>query len=105
MLDSATALDSWGTCDQAGGRLSAETDWRLCVRPHNWRAVAVLPLGAADASWPGADGLRSRGDACESSVRDFLDDATGGLEFRWSYPTERQWKAGRRYGLCWTRDD
>lgn len=105
MLNADDALDTWGTCDQAGEELNAESDWRLCGLPHNWRAVSVVPVGEGDTPWPGADALQDRGSDCESAVRDYLDDSTGALEFRWSYPTRVQWDAGRRFGLCWTRDD
>ena len=44
------------------------------------------------------------GDECESTVRAYLDDSTSSLTFQWTFPTEAQWRAGRRYGLCWTQD-
>lgn len=104
MLDADTALDTWGTCDRAGAELNAEADWRMCSQPHNWQAISVLTVGDADTPWPGADSLRSRGEECESAVREHVGDSTGALAFRWSYPTEQQWRAGRRHGLCWTRE-
>lgn len=104
MLDADDALDTWGTCDRTGAELNAEADWRMCSQPHDWKAISVLSLGDDGAAWPGVESLQSRGDACESAVRDYLADSTGALAFRWSYPTKEQWRAGRRYGLCWTRD-
>lgn len=104
MLNAEDALDSWGTCDQAGDSLNPEADWRLCSQPHNWRAIGTVTIGAQDDPWPGADELEARGGDCEATVRDYLDDSTSALTFQWSYPTGSQWKAGRRYGLCWTQD-
>lgn len=104
LLDDDGAIDRWGTCDQAGAELNAEVDWRLCSEPHNWKAIAVVPVGEEDTPWPGVGELRARGDDCEAPVRSYVGDSTGALAFRWSYPTEQQWRAGRRHGLCWTRE-
>ncbi|MGH3358020.1 MAG: septum formation family protein [Nocardioidaceae bacterium] len=104
LLDAEDALDTWGTCDQTDGELNAESDWRMCAESHNWRAISVLSVGEGDTPWPGAAALQDRAGECETDVRSYLGDSTGALEFQWSYPTEQQWRAGRRYGLCWTED-
>lgn len=101
MLDADDALSRWGTCAPADST-HPEAEATLCSQPHGMRAIDVIYLGEADTGWPGAESLRGRGDECEAAVRDYLDDATGALAYRWTYPSEQQWSGGRRYGLCWS---
>lgn len=103
MLAADDALSRWGTCAPADSS-HPEAEATLCSRPHGIRAIEVIDLGEPEAAWPGADTLAARGDECETAVRDYVDDATGALAYQWTYPAERQWKAGRRFGLCWSDD-
>lgn len=103
MLDADDALSRWGTCAPADTD-SPEADATLCSQADGIQAVSVLDLGGQDKGWPGPDSLRSRGDDCETAVRNHLDNPTGALSYQWTYPTQRQWKDGRRYGLCWSGD-
>lgn len=70
-----------------------------CARRHTWRAVASVDLDAR--TYPSAERARTAmEDACRTAAQDRTDDP---LEFSWSEerPTRAQWRAGRRYGLCW----
>lgn len=102
MLDADDALNRWGTCAPADAS-RPEAKATLCSQPHGLRAIDVVNLGSNDTSWPGGDALESQGSKCETAVREYLDNPTGALSFRWTYPTKQQWKDGRRYGLCWSK--
>ena len=70
-----------------------------CTAPHSWRAVSTVEL-SGDA-YPGADAIAATMDgACTDAA---TEAASNPLDVRWSQegPTERQWKAGQRHGLCW----
>lgn len=64
-----------------------------------WRAVSTVDIGGKD--YPGARAIGSRMDDACSDVA--TDRATNPLDVQWSQegPTRKQWKAGRRYGICW----
>jgi len=70
-----------------------------CGRRHSWRAVATVDL--AGGRYPSAEAASAvLDDACRDVA---LDNAQDPLTFRWAEerPTRQQWRAGRRYGLCW----
>lgn len=105
LLDTADALDDWGTCARASARsLQAGLGQRICSRPHNWRAVSTRTLGATGDPWPGARDVR-RGvlSRCEAAVRSYSGNAVESVEVGWLPPTHRKWRAGKRLGICWSR--
>ncbi|MBL0749649.1 septum formation family protein [Nocardioides baculatus] len=70
-----------------------------CAAKHAWRAVSTVDLPGKRLPSKGAvadlmDG--PCGDAARESAADPLD-------FTWSQesPTQEQWDAGQRYGICW----
>ncbi len=70
-----------------------------CGSPHTWRALTTVPIDAR--RYPGVDAVRDLGTTpCTDAARAVAEDA---LDFRWGYewPTLEQWRAGRRYGVCW----
>ena len=72
------------------------------VGSHAWRAVSTVDLPGS--SYPTAARAGSRMEsACRSAARAQADDP---LDFTWSEerPTEAQWDAGQRYGICWVPD-
>ncbi|MGH3423164.1 MAG: septum formation family protein [Nocardioidaceae bacterium] len=103
LLDSEGALDKWGTCAKASPRrLGAGKGQRMCSEKHNWRAVSIRTLGKKSERWPGARSVRKDVlDRCEDAVRSFTGNKTRTASVGWLPPTKRQWKSGRRYGICW----
>jgi len=101
LLSARGAMNRWGTCGTAAP--SSKTFERvLCSAPHSWRARVTtrLPAGTAYLS-------RGAGKVADARCRDvaaalFPDS----LRLRWAFewPTRAQWRAGQRYGLCWTPD-
>jgi hypothetical protein len=74
-----------------------------CARDHAWRALSSVDLPGK--RYPGADALSAElDDACRDTASEHADDP---LTFRWAeeLPTRQQWRAGRRYGLCWVPVD
>ncbi|MDQ6640941.1 MAG: septum formation family protein [Actinomycetota bacterium] len=97
-LDSATALDTFGTC---GSSAPSDKGFEqlICSRPHSWRAVTVVPI-PQDARYLGPN-IQNAGDAtCKLEAQ---QRATNPLVYKWSFewPTKSEWDSGRRYGLCW----
>jgi hypothetical protein len=95
------ALDRYGTC---GTRAPAADRFErvVCSRPHTWRAQATIDL-PPHATYLG----KAAGPAADAACRDVEARlAADILELRWSFewPTREQWKAGQRYGICWTPD-
>ncbi|NYE37840.1 hypothetical protein F4692_002973 [Nocardioides cavernae] len=73
-----------------------------CGATHAWRAVSTVDIAGKRLPKPGAvAGLMDAPcrDAAASSASDPLD-------FTWAQegPTEEQWDAGQRYGICWVPD-
>lgn len=70
-----------------------------CALEHSWRAVATVDLPGRRLPTPGRVAELMEGQ-CRSAARERADDP---LDFRWSEerPTREQWRAGRRYGICW----
>jgi hypothetical protein len=70
-----------------------------CGAKHAWLAVATVDLtgGKLPARAVIADRMES---TCLDVARSRADDP---LDFTWSQegPTEEQWQAGQRYGICW----
>lgn len=84
----------------------------ICSSPHAWRAIGSYEAPGADGGaagndagrYPGATKLQATAQAqCKDAAR---TQAADPLDFQWGYdwPTKEQWKAGQRYGLCWTPD-
>jgi Septum formation len=72
------------------------------VGRHAWRAVATVDLPGS--AYPTAAQAGSRMQStCRAAARDRADDP---LDLTWSEerPTEAQWRAGQRYGICWVPD-
>lgn len=70
-----------------------------CANQHSW--VAVATVGLSGKSYPSASVARDQMEsACRSAARARADDP---LDFTWSEerPSEDQWNAGQRYGICW----
>jgi hypothetical protein len=74
----------------------------ICSRKHAWRATASYDIPGR--TWPGQQRLRQIGsDPCRSAGE---AAANSSLDFEWAldWPDREQWRAGRRYGLCWAPD-
>ncbi len=70
-----------------------------CSEKHTWVALATVDL--AGRSYPVAEAASDQmQSACRAAARSRAEDP---LDFTWSEerPTRSQWKAGRRYGICW----
>ncbi|MGI8646286.1 MAG: septum formation family protein [Nocardioides sp.] len=70
-----------------------------CARGGGWRALSTVPI--AGERYPGEVAVRSLGDEpCTAAGRAVAADP---LDFQWGYewPTLEQWRAGKRYGVCW----
>lgn len=101
ILDRDAALDRFGTCgtaSPAAGRFARV----ICSQRHTWRARETIDLP------PGTKYLdRKAGAAADSTCRDIEARlASDVLELKWSFewPTRDQWRAGQRFGYCWTPD-
>ena len=71
----------------------------MCGSTHSWVAIATVDLPGARLPRPGQ--VRARMDpVCRGAARARAGDP---LSFSWSQesPTQEQWDAGRRYGICW----
>jgi len=74
----------------------------ICSRPHSWRArrTLALPAGSKYLS-------KAATAAADSACRDIEAGlASDILSLKWSFewPTRDEWRAGQRYGYCWTPD-
>jgi hypothetical protein len=70
-----------------------------CGAPHAWRAVSTVDIPGR--TLPGAKAIAGRMESpCRDAARSSADDP---LDFSWSQesPTQEQWDAGQRYGICW----
>jgi Septum formation len=73
-----------------------------CSRTHSWRALSIFTIEGG--RYPGVGVVRSLGaEPCTAAARSVAPDP---LDFQWGYewPTRDQWRAGRRYGVCWVPD-
>jgi hypothetical protein len=96
VLDSDAGLATYGICGTA--EPGAPGFKRvICGSRHSWEAIDAVdvPGTAYPASAPASVEAR-----CKDLARGRADDA---LNFEWGFelPTKQQWKAGRRYALCW----
>jgi hypothetical protein len=101
LLAADGALDRWGTCGTAPPS-SARFQRVLCTQPHSWRARATIELPPRAAYLGKAAGAAANSTCHDIDARLAADS----LRLRWSFewPTQQQWDAGQRYGLCWTPD-
>lgn len=70
-----------------------------CSANHSWVAASSVDLSGK--SYPSASAAGDQMEsACRSAARARADDP---LDFTWSEerPSEDQWNAGQRYGICW----
>lgn len=70
-----------------------------CSAKHAWRAVSTVDITAKKLPRAGAIA-----DLMETTCRDLAaSSASDPLDFIWSQesPTQEQWDAGQRYGICW----
>lgn len=100
ILDDEVALRDFGVCSR--GEPGAEgTLLLMCTQDHDYRAVAALRLGMADAAYPGADQTLTQGkDQCQQLIAEQLG-ISGGFTYGWTYPSESDWQSGQRFGYCW----
>jgi len=101
VLESPAGRDRYGMCGTDAPDAAGFTRV-ICSTEHAWRAIATVPF--ADGPYPGVGAARQRGQGpCEEAGREVADDA---LDFQWGYewPTAEDWRAGRRFGLCWAPD-
>lgn len=101
LLNGASAMSRWGTCGTAAP--SATSFQRvLCSARHSWRARATttLPAGTAYLSKAATKVANGR---CRD-VAAGLSPHSSKLRWAFEWPTRDQWRAGQRYGFCWTPD-
>jgi hypothetical protein len=101
VLAAPDALDRFGTCGTSSPAAAA-FQRVICSARHTWRARATIRVPA---------GARYLGKAAEAAASSTCHDvearlAGGTLKLTWSFewPTRDQWRAGQRYGYCWTPD-
>ena len=90
--------DEYGLCGTAEPGTSG-FEHVSCARRHAWRALTTVPITAD--RYPGPAAVQALGDEpCTAAARAVAADP---LDFRWGYewPTLEQWRAGKRYGVCW----
>ena len=74
----------------------------ICSATHAWRAIGTVDVPGA--RYPGVEKVRAAGQQpCQDSASAVADDP---LNYQWGYewPTAEQWRAGRKYGICWAPD-
>lgn len=73
-----------------------------CGSTHTWRAASTVDIPGARLPKPAVVADRME-DACRDVAAARADDP---LDFTWSQesPTQEQWDAGQRYGICWVPD-
>lgn len=100
ILDDEASLRDFGVCSR-GEPGAAEALLLMCTQDHDYRAVAALRLGEADAAYPGEDQTLTQGkEQCRELIGEQLG-ATGGFTYGWTYPSASDWVAGQRFGYCW----
>ena len=71
----------------------------ICSSGHAWVALSTVDI--AGRAYPGVVKVRAAGQQpCQDAAS---AEAADPLNYRWGYewPTEQQWQAGQRYGICW----
>ncbi|WP_239459854.1 septum formation family protein [Nocardioides daejeonensis] len=93
--------DDWMVC--ADGPSVAGSVKVPCSRPHTWRAVTTIKVGADSDPYPG-DRL------VEVKSRDFCSRSVGGwlgypddYDFAYTWFHQAEWDAGNRRSICWAR--
>ena len=94
----------WGTAPAIAMCATAEPgtkafDRVACGSTHSWVAVSTVDLPGRRLPRP--QQVQARMDpVCRAAARSRASDP---LSFTWSQesPTQEQWDAGRRYGICW----
>jgi len=101
LLSSPDALARYGTCGTASPA-APRFQRVICSEAHTWRARATLDL-PAHAPYLGKTAGAAADAACHDIEARVASDI---LSLKWSFewPTRDQWKAGQRYGYCWTPD-
>ncbi len=90
--------DEYGLCGTAEPG-TAGFEHVSCARRHAWRALTTVPI--TTERYPGPAAVQALGEEpCTAVARAVAPDP---LDFRWGYewPTLEQWRAGKRYGVCW----
>ena len=101
VLDRPAGRNRYGLCATAEPGTPAFVRV-TCSARHTWRAVRTVQLPAG--RYPGVAAVGRAGEApCRAAGR---AAAPSQLDFRWGYewPSARQWRDGRRYGICWVPD-
>ncbi|CAM3307150.1 septum formation family protein [Nocardioides dubius] len=101
VLDSEAGRTRFGMCGTAQPG-TPDFERVQCASRHSWQATGTVEVkGAKGDKWPGkAAAERAGAERCKELARRGASDA---LNYKWGYewPTAEQWKAGRRYGICW----
>jgi hypothetical protein len=101
-LDDDAAVAAYGLCS-TGEPGATDSKQVTCDQPHTYRAIAALPLGTMDDSYPGETRTRVVGkQRCEDLIVELLG-SDGGFTFGWTFPTTQDWNAGQRFGYCWNK--
>ncbi|WP_110241997.1 septum formation family protein [Nocardioides gilvus] len=98
LLDDPGRRERYALC-ASGDPGSKSFKRTTCRGAHAWRAVSTVDISGE--AYPGAGSIETTMDDACSDVA--TEEATNPLDVRWSQegPTRKQWKAGRRYGICW----
>lgn len=72
----------------------------MCTQSHDYRALAAIRLGKADAPYPGDAAFKAGDRQCKTIVSNALG-VTGGFTYAWTYPSTSDWSGGQRFGYCW----
>jgi hypothetical protein len=101
LLAAPDALDRFGTCGTSSPAAAA-FQRVICSARHTWRARATITVPAG-STYLGKAAEAAASSACHDVEARLAGDT---LKLRWSFewPTREQWKAGQRFGYCWTPD-
>lgn len=101
-LDGEQALKDYGVCSPAAPD-TKKFALVMCRQKHAYRAVTAIKLGKDSADYPGTAVTRDQGkQRCADYITHVLGK-TGGYTYGWTYPTDKDWKSGQRYGYCWLK--
>jgi hypothetical protein len=99
LLDDPTLSAKYAVCSQ-GRPGDPGSVLVICSEAHSYRAVTAILLGGADVPIPTSGQLDKPKAICRQLVAKLLG-VDGGFSFVFTYPSQRQWNNGQRYGLCW----